>query len=248
MEFSRQEHWIGLLCPPHRVSSWTSMGVACVGLIFLVWRLFSVWMPPAFFLGVCWPCYPCCRCADVVAGCPLPEFSVVAAACVHPWSPQWQWLAPDTKVTAGGVLLPRSQLREKGCSGGACPSPLMHPPNNGTWPLKSTRLPLLTHLVVVTPDFNPFSVSCWQPQSSPWVWATKPETLHWDPSCTSEHVSQVRECRAEAITILCRFLSILDATNWWLSSLLWLQSCPSVEADLPSGKETSQSERIFPLS
>lgn len=84
------------------------------------------------------------------------------------WSP-WQWLAPDTKVTVGGVLLPRSQLREKGCSGGACPSPLMHPPNNGTWPLKSTRLPLLTHLVVVTPDFNPFSVSCWQPQSSPWV-------------------------------------------------------------------------------
>ena len=33
----------------------------------------------------------------------------------------------------------------------------MHPPNNGTWSLKSTRLPLPTHLVVVIPDFNPFS-------------------------------------------------------------------------------------------
>ena len=125
-------------------------------------------MPPAFFLGVCWPCYPCCRCADVVAGCSLPEFSVVVAACVHPWSPQRQWLMTAPGVHGSGWhLLPKlmqvvscclgASSGEKGCNGGSCPSRLMHPPNNGTWSLKSTRLPLPTHLVVVIPDFNPFS-------------------------------------------------------------------------------------------
>lgn len=50
------------------------------------------------------------------------------------------------------------------------------------------------------------------------------------------------------MTVLCRFLSILAATNWLLASLLWLQSSPSVEADLPSDKETFQRERTFSLS
>ena len=133
--------------------------------MFLVWSLFLVWVPPDFFLGVCGPRYPCCRCADVVAGCPLPEFSVVGAsleptvAVAHDcsWSP-WQWLAPATKANAGGVLLPGASSGEKGCKEGPCPSYLMHLPNNGTWPLKAARLPLPTQLVVVTPDFNPFSL------------------------------------------------------------------------------------------
>lgn len=91
---------------------------------------------------------------------------------------------------------------------------------------------------------QPFqSVSSRQSQSFPWVWAMKPDTQHCDPSCTSDPVSQVGKCRAEAMTVLCRFLSILAATNWLLSSLLWLQSGPSVKADLPSRKETFQRER-----
>ena len=80
-----------------------SMGVACVGLIFLVWRLFSVSMSPAFFLGVCWPCCPCCRCADEVAGCPLPEFSAVVAAVCIPGahSGSGSWLLLESMAVAG---------------------------------------------------------------------------------------------------------------------------------------------------
>ena len=32
--------------------------VACMGLIFLVWGPFEVWIPVTFFLSVCWPSSP----------------------------------------------------------------------------------------------------------------------------------------------------------------------------------------------
>ena len=177
----------------------------------------------------------------------------------HPWSPQWQWLMTALGVHGSGWhLLPKLMQVVSCCQEPAQgkkvarkdPALLPHA-SSKQWHLASkgsqtssaytigcghTRLQLFQ------------SVSSWQPQSFPWVWATKPETQHCDLSCTSDPVSQVGECRAEAMTVLCRFLSILAATNWLLSSLLWLQSGPSVEADLPSGKETFQRERTFPLS
>lgn len=174
----------------------------------------------------------------------------------HPWSPQWQRL-----MTAPGVrgsvchLLPKLMqvvpcCQEPAQGEVARKGPAPHA-SSKQWHLasKGSQTSSAYTFGCGHTRLQPFlSVSSWQPQSFPWVWATKAETQHCDPSSTSDHVSQVGERRAEAMTVLCRFLSILAATNWLLSSLLWLQSSPSVEADLPSGKETFQTERTFPLS
>ena len=60
--------------------------VACTCLIYLVRRLFLVWMPVASLLSVCWSLPP-----DRGGGVQMPRLvSGLAAAQAHPQSMQWE--------------------------------------------------------------------------------------------------------------------------------------------------------------
>ena len=64
---------------------WEHPIIACVGLIFLVWELFLIWMPASSFLSMCQPLSPwwvLCRCSGQ---CP----------------PLWQARAPSTYAFSG---------------------------------------------------------------------------------------------------------------------------------------------------
>ena len=65
--------------------TWQHPIIACVGLIFLVWELFLIWMPASSFLSKCQPLSPwrvLCRCSG---------------QC----SPLWQAQAPSTYALSG---------------------------------------------------------------------------------------------------------------------------------------------------
>lgn len=93
------------------------------------------------------------------------------AAVAHDcsWSP-WQWLAPATTVNAGGVLLLRIQLGGKRLQWRVLP--LLPHASSKQWHLVSevNQTSFAYTFGCGHTRLQPFqSVSCWQPQSSPWV-------------------------------------------------------------------------------
>ena len=87
---------------------WEHPIIACVGLIFLVWELFLIWMPASSFLSMCQPLSPwwvLCRCSGQ---CP----------------PLWQARAPSTYAFSGTytTLQPLHAISTQ-----PTPSPLLEP-------------------------------------------------------------------------------------------------------------------------
>lgn len=86
---------------------------------------------------------------------------------------------------------------------------LTHLPSNDSWSLQQARLPPCTPSVLVTLDPSPSGSFC-AATLSPLLGS---DLQHLAPIHTSGHTSQSGECRVAHTDHLCRFPSILAATD-----------------------------------